>query len=108
MGVITVEGSFEQAYYCEHDSVAQAATLIVPCAPDSLCHDTGREPVKEAAKAVAVLDQPSIGKATKVHGCNDGSAGPSIQALSPPEGVDLIKVSFDLSPCGKTTAEPST
>jgi hypothetical protein len=27
-GVITVEGSFEQAYYCEQDYVAQTATLV--------------------------------------------------------------------------------
>jgi hypothetical protein len=29
-GVITVEGSSEQAYYCKLDGVAQAATLIAP------------------------------------------------------------------------------
>jgi hypothetical protein len=29
-GVITVEGSFEQAYYCEQDCIAQAATLVTP------------------------------------------------------------------------------
>jgi hypothetical protein len=27
-GVITVEGSFEQAYYCEQYYVAQTATLV--------------------------------------------------------------------------------
>jgi hypothetical protein len=29
-GVITIEGIFEQAYYCEQDCVAQVATLITP------------------------------------------------------------------------------
>ena len=29
-GVITVEGSFEQAYYYEQDCIAQAATLVTP------------------------------------------------------------------------------
>jgi hypothetical protein len=29
-GVITVEGIFEQAYYCEQDCVAQAAVPITP------------------------------------------------------------------------------
>jgi hypothetical protein len=29
-GVITIEGSFEQAYYCEQDYVAQAAALVAP------------------------------------------------------------------------------
>jgi len=29
-GVIIIEGSFEQAYYCEQDCIAQAATLITP------------------------------------------------------------------------------
>jgi len=32
-GVITVEGSFEQAYYYEQDYVAQAAELIAPVIP---------------------------------------------------------------------------
>jgi len=30
--VITVEGSFEQAYYCEQDYITQAAMLIAPYA----------------------------------------------------------------------------
>ena len=35
-GVITVEGSFEQAYYYEQDYVAQVATLIAPMIPMAL------------------------------------------------------------------------
>ncbi|XP_066365201.1 uncharacterized protein [Miscanthus floridulus] len=35
-GVITVEGSFKQAYYCEQDYVAQAAALITPTLPMAL------------------------------------------------------------------------
>jgi hypothetical protein len=30
-GVIIIKGSFEQAYYCEQDCIAQAATLIALC-----------------------------------------------------------------------------
>jgi hypothetical protein len=62
-GVITIEGSFEQAYYCEQDCVTQAAALNAPCAPDGPGRDAGRAPVEEAAKTVAVLDRPSIDKA---------------------------------------------
>jgi hypothetical protein len=29
-GVITIEGSFEEAYYCQKDCVAQVTTLIAP------------------------------------------------------------------------------
>ena len=47
-GVITVEGSFEQAYYYEQDCVTQAATLIAPCALDSSGHDTEGAPVEVA------------------------------------------------------------
>jgi hypothetical protein len=39
-GVITIEGSFEQGYYCEQDCVTQAATLITPYAPDGSDRDT--------------------------------------------------------------------
>jgi hypothetical protein len=77
-GVITVEGSFEQAYYYEQDCVTQAATLIAPCALNGPGHDTRRAPTKEATKVVVVLDQPSIGEATKVLGGSNGSGGPSI------------------------------
>jgi hypothetical protein len=45
-----------------------------------------------------LLDQQSIGKAVKTSGGSGGSTGPSIQALSPLEWVDLIEVRFDLSP----------
>ena len=54
-GVIIVKGSFKQAYYCKKDCVAQASVLIAPCDLDGLDHDTGRAPMEEAAKAVAVL-----------------------------------------------------
>ena len=55
-GVITVEGSFEQAYYYKQDCVAQVAALITPYAPNGPSHNAGRAPVEEAAKMVAVLD----------------------------------------------------
>ena len=77
-GVITVEGSFEQAYYYEQDCVTQVATLIAPCAPDGPSRDVGRVPAEEATKTAAVLDQPSIGKAVKTSGSSNGSSGPSI------------------------------
>jgi hypothetical protein len=54
--------------------------------------------VEEAAKMVVVLDQSSIDKAVKTSGDNASLAGPSIQALSSPEGASPIKVSSDLSP----------
>jgi len=62
-GVIMVEGSFKQAYYCEQECVTQATVLVGPCAPDGLGRDMGRAPMKEA---------------TKAPGGSDGSASPSI------------------------------
>ena len=97
-GVITVEGNFEQDYYCEHDCIVQAVTLIAPCIPDGRGSDTGRAPMEGAAKAAAVLDRPSISEVAKTPSGSDGSAGPSIQALGPPKGVNPIEVSSDLSP----------
>ena len=97
-GVITVEGSFKQAYYCEQEYVTQAATLATPYAPDGPSRDAGRAPVEEATKMTAVLDRPSISKALKTSGCSCGSAGSSIQALGSAEGADRIKVSSNLSP----------
>ena len=41
-GVITVEGSFEQAYYCEQDYVTQADTLFAPYGPAGSSRDTRR------------------------------------------------------------------
>ena len=70
--------------------------LIDLCAPNGPSHDIGRAPVEEAIKTAVVLDQPSIGEAVKDHGSSDGLVGPSIQVLSPPEGVDLVEVSSDL------------
>ncbi|XP_066373583.1 uncharacterized protein [Miscanthus floridulus] len=97
-GVITIEGSFELAYHYEQDYVAQAAALVAPYAPDGPGHDKGRVPMEEAAKAMAMLNQPSIGKAVKTSGSRNGSTSPSIRALGPLEGVDPIQVSFNLSP----------
>jgi hypothetical protein len=77
-GVITVEGSFEQAYCYEQDCVTQAAALITPCASDGLGRDVGRASVEEATKATMELDQPSIGKAIKTSGGSGVLAGPSI------------------------------
>ena len=77
-GVITIEGSFEQAYYCEQDCITQAAALITPCAPDGPGHDTGRVSVKEPTKAAAALDRPSIGEVAKAPSGSDGLATPSI------------------------------
>ena len=96
--VITVEGSFEQAYYCEQDCIAQVTALVITCAPDGPGHNTGRAPAEEASKMAAVLDRPSIGKAVKTPGDSGGLAGPSIQALSSLEGADPIELSSDLSP----------
>jgi hypothetical protein len=86
-GVITVEGSFKQAYYCEQDCIAQATALIAPCDPNSSGHDAGRAPVEEAAKAAAALDRPSIGEADKVTSGSGGMARPSIQMLGPQKGL---------------------
>ena len=97
-GVITVEGSFEQAYYCEQDYVTQVVALVAPSAPDGPSCDTRRVPMEEVTKTTAVLDRSTIGEADKTSGGSGGSAGPSILALSAPEGADPIKVSFDLSP----------
>jgi len=46
-GVITIEGSFEQAYYYKQDYIAQAAALIAPYDPNVSSHDVGRAPAKE-------------------------------------------------------------
>ena len=77
-GVITVKGSFEQAYYYEQDCIAQVTMLIAPCDPDGSSHDTERALVEEATKAVAALDRSSIGEAARALGGSNGSAGPSI------------------------------
>ena len=75
-GVITVEGSFKQAYYYEQDCAAQA--VIAPCAPNSPNCDIGRAPMKEATEAAAALGRPSIGEVAKAPGGSDGLASPSI------------------------------
>jgi hypothetical protein len=38
-GIITVEGSFEQAYYYEQDYIDQAAVLVAPYAPNGPGHN---------------------------------------------------------------------
>ena len=98
MGVITVEGSFEQAYYCEQDCITQAAMLIAPCDLDGPGYDIGRALAKGAAKVAVVLYRSSISEAAKTPSSSDGSTGPSIQALNPVKGVDPIEVSSNLSP----------
>ena len=77
-GVITVEASFKQAYYCEQDYVTQAAALVAPCALDGLDHDVERAPTEEATKAVVVLDRLSISEAANAPSGSGDSAGPSI------------------------------
>jgi hypothetical protein len=78
-GVITVEGSFEQAYNYEQSCIAQAATLVTPCAPDGPGHDVGRASAEGVATtAAAVLNRLSIGKAAKTPGGSGGLASPSI------------------------------
>ncbi|XP_066354542.1 uncharacterized protein [Miscanthus floridulus] len=77
-GVITVEGSFEQAYYYEQDCVTQAAMLIASYAPDDPYGDMGRASVNEVAKAVAMPNLVGVDKAAKTPGGNDASASPSI------------------------------
>ena len=77
-GVITIEGSFEQAYYYEQDCIAQVAALITPCILDGPSHDAGKAPIEGEAKAAAVLDRPSIGEVPKTPGGSGGSTGPSI------------------------------
>jgi hypothetical protein len=77
-GVITIEGSFEQAYYCEEHCVTQAAVLIAPYAPNGPGHNAGRAPMEEATKAAVVFDQLSISKVVKTSSGRGGSASPSI------------------------------
>ena len=77
-GVMTIKGSFEKAYYCEQDCVAQAATLVTPCDPNGFGRDVGRVPAEEATKTVATLDRLSIGEVDKDPSISGGSAGPSI------------------------------
>ena len=77
-GVITIEGSFEQAYYCEQDCVTQAAMLVSPCALNGPDHDAGRALAEEVPKTTVMLERPSIVKAVKTFGSSGGSAGPSI------------------------------
>ena len=97
-GVITIEASFEQVYYCKQDHVTQVATLTAPCILDGLGHDVERAPVEEATKAVAVLDRSSISEAANALGGSGDSASPSIHGHGPLEGANPIEVSSNLSP----------
>jgi hypothetical protein len=82
-GVITIEGNFEQAYYCEQDYIAQATTLITPYAPNGPSHDARRTLVEEATKTMVVLDRPSIGKAVKPTGDSGGLLAPPSRRSAP-------------------------
>ena len=90
-GVITVEGSFEQVYYCLQDCVTQATILVIPYDPNGYGHDTRRAPAEEAAKEATALDRSSIDEADKVTGGNGGLAGPSIQRSAPQKGLILLR-----------------
>ena len=54
-GAITVEGSFEQAYYCDQDYVAQEAMLSSSCGPFGSDRGAGRAPAKGEALATVML-----------------------------------------------------
>jgi hypothetical protein len=86
-GVVTIEGSFEQAYYCKQDCITQAAMLIAPCAPDSPSQNAGRVPAGEVAKTAAVLDRPSIGKAVKTSGEVVARLAPPSRRSAPQKGL---------------------
>ena len=77
-GVITVEGSFKQAYYCEQDYITQAAALSIPYDPNGSDRDTGRTVAKKGTKATVTHDRPSIGEPPEAPSGSDGSTGPSI------------------------------
>jgi hypothetical protein len=51
MGVITINGSFKVAHYCEQDCVAQAATLVAPCDPVNSGRNAGKDLAEESTKA---------------------------------------------------------
>jgi hypothetical protein len=63
---------------CEQDCITQAAALVTPCTPDSPGRDPEGASAKEATKAAAVLNRPSIGEATNTPSDGGGSASPSI------------------------------
>ena len=77
-GVITVEGSFEQAYYYEQDCVAQATALVAPYDPNGSGHNAGRASAEEATKVAVALDRSSIDEVDKVTRGSGGLASPSI------------------------------
>jgi hypothetical protein len=96
-GVITIEGSFEQAYYYKQDCITQAAMLITPYAPDIPGHDAGRVSAEEVAKTAWCSTDRASARQSRPLGQWWLDAGPSIQALGSPEGVDPIEVTSNLS-----------
>jgi len=82
-GVITIEGSFERAYYYEQDCIAQATVLIDPYAPNGPDRNAGRALVEETSKTVVGLDRPSIGKAVKTSGGNGARLAPPSRRSAP-------------------------
>ena len=78
MPIITVKGSFQQAYYYEQECITQAATLIASCAPNCPSYDAERPLVEETTKAVAVLNRPSDVEVADTPGGSGSLAGPSI------------------------------
>ena len=77
-GIIIIEGSFEQAYYCEQDCITQATTLSTPYGSYGSDHDTGKASAKEGTKAATALDRPSIGETPEGTGGSGGLDGLSI------------------------------
>jgi hypothetical protein len=85
-GVITVEGSFEKAYYCEQDCISQAAPLVTPYALDGPSRNAKRAPAEETAKAAVALDQLSIGEAAKTPGGSGARLAPPSRRSAPRRG----------------------
>ena len=77
-GIIIIEGSFEQTYYCEQDCITQVATLSAPYGPYGSDHDTGKASGKEGTKAAAAHNQPSVSETPKGTGGSGGLDGLSI------------------------------
>jgi hypothetical protein len=84
--VITVEGSFEQAYYCDQDCVAQAVIVLASHGPASSDRNAREVLAKEKAKVMASLDLPSSNEAPDTTSGHDGSAGPPSRCSLPRRG----------------------
>jgi len=85
-GDITIEGSFEQAYYCEQDHITQAATLMAPCALDSPGRDIGRALAKKVAKVVVVLNHPRVTRQPRLLAAAMAWLAPPIRRSAPRRG----------------------